>query len=73
MIFDNFDYDAEGGKYYVRVQFLDHRREELETARPVFDQCGEGMRGLLTMEGGWLAQFQPLLDTDETRAAYKDW
>src|SRR4051794_32090050 len=42
MIFDNFDYDAEDGRYYVRVQFLGGRREEFECARPVFDQCGEG-------------------------------
>ena len=73
MIFDNFDYDAEEARFYARVQFLGGRREELECARPVFDQCGEGMRGMLTMHGGWLTQFEQLMDTDETRAMYRDW
>lgn len=73
MIFDNFDYDAEEAKFYVRVQFLDSRREEFECARPVFDQCGEGMRGMITMQGSWMLSFVPMLDTDESRAAYRDW
>ena len=73
MIFSNFDYDAEDAKFYVRIQFLGGRRDELECARPVFDQCGEGMRGLVTVQGAWLAQFVPLLDSDETKAAYRDW
>ncbi|HVT12474.1 MAG TPA: hypothetical protein VHE55_09420 [Fimbriimonadaceae bacterium] len=73
MIFDNFDYDAEEARFYVRVQFLDRRREEFECARPVFDQCGEGMRGMITMQGSWMLSFVPLMDTDETRAAYRDW
>lgn len=71
MIFDNIDEQAERARYYVRILFLDGRREELECGRPVFDQCGEGMRGLLTMQGGWLTGFQALVDTDETRAAYR--
>jgi hypothetical protein len=73
MIFDNYDYDAEDARYYVKVHFLGGRRDEFECARPVFDQCGEGMRGLLTVQGGWLSMFTPLPDTDETRAAYRDW
>ncbi len=73
MIFDNFDYDAEEAKYYIRVQFLGGKRDEFECARPVFDQCGEGMRGLVTVQGSWVAQFVPLVDTPETRAAYRDW
>jgi len=73
MIFDNFDYDAEVAKYYVRIQFLGGKRDELECARPVFDLCGEGMRGLAMVQGSWLSQFVPLADTDQTRAAYRDW
>jgi hypothetical protein len=71
MIFDNFDYDAPGARFYVRLQYLDGKREELETARAVFDQCGEGMRGLLTVQGNWLSQFVILVDTQETRQAYR--
>jgi hypothetical protein len=71
MIFDNYDYDAEDARFYVKVQYLDGRREELECARPVFDQAGEGMRGLLTIQGGWLSMFTPLMDTEETRRAYR--
>jgi uncharacterized damage-inducible protein DinB len=71
MIFDNYDYDAEEARYYVRVLYLDGRRDEYECARPVFDQCGEGMRGLLTLQGKWLSMFTPLPDSDETRDAYR--
>jgi hypothetical protein len=71
MIFDNLDYDAEEARYYVRVLYLDGRRDEFECARQVFDQCGEGMRGLLTLQGKWLSMFTPLPDTDETRNAYR--
>lgn len=71
MIFDNFDYDAEEARFYVRVLYLDGRRDEFECARPVFDQCGEGMRGILTIQGKWLSMFTPLPDSDETRAAYR--
>jgi hypothetical protein len=71
MIFDNYDYDAEEGRFYVRIQYLNGKRDELECARPVFDQCGEGMRGMLNVQGSWLAQFTPLIDTPETRAAYR--
>ncbi|HTQ08581.1 MAG TPA: hypothetical protein VMI31_00775, partial [Fimbriimonadaceae bacterium] len=60
-------------KYYVRIQFLGGKRDELECARPVFDLCGEGMRGLAMVQGSWLSQFVPLADTDQTRAAYRDW
>jgi hypothetical protein len=73
MIFDNYDFDAEDARFYVRVQYLNGKREEFECARPVFDQAGEGMRGLLTISGGWLSMFNPLLDNDETKAAYRDW
>lgn len=72
MLFDNFDEDAEEARWYVRVQFLSGAREELECARAVFDQCGEGMRGMLTIQGSWLGQFVQLLDTEESRAAYRD-
>ena len=73
MIFDNYDYDAEDARFYVKIHFLGGRREEYECARPVFDQCGEGMRGLVTIRGNWLSMFEPLPDTDETRAAYREW
>jgi len=73
MIFDNYDYDAEVAKFYVRVQFLGGKRDELECGRPVFDQCGEGMRGMMMVQGSWLAQFVPLMDTEDTKAAYRDW
>lgn len=72
MIFDNYDYDAEDARFYVKVQYLNGKRDEFECARPVFDQCGEGMRGLLTVQGSWLSMFTPLMDTDETRAMYRD-
>lgn len=71
MLFDNFDYDAQEARFYVKVVYLDGRREEFETARAVFDHCGEGMRGVLTVQGNWLSQFQPLPDTEETKAAYR--
>jgi hypothetical protein len=71
MIFDNYDYDAEEARFYVKVQYLNGRREEFECARPVFDQAGEGMRGMLTIQGGWLSMFTPLMDTEETKAAYR--
>lgn len=72
MIFDNYDFDAEDARFYVRIQFLGGKRDEFECARPVFDQCGEGMRGMLVIEGGWLSQFTALIDTDETKAMYRE-
>lgn len=73
MIFDAFDLDAPIARYYVRLQFLDGRRDEMQCQRSVFDQCGEGMRGLVYAQGGWLTQFTPLPDSPETKAAYRGW
>lgn len=73
MIFDAFDLDAPIARYYVRLQFLDGRRDEMQARREVFDQCGEGMRGLVYAQGGWLTQFAPLPDSPETKAAYRGW
>ena len=72
MIFDNYDYDAEDARFYVKGQYPNGRRDEFECARPVFDQCGEGMRGLITVQGSWLSMFVPLADDDHTKAMYRN-
>lgn len=73
MLFDNFDFDApHGAKYYVKVKYPDGQREELETARPVFDQAGEGMLGKFLIQGNWLTRFSMLPDSDESRAFYRE-
>ncbi len=72
MLFDNFDYDAERARYYVKVKFLDGTTEELESSREVFDTAGEGMKGMLLMQGNWLSRFTPLADSEESRQMYKE-
>ncbi len=60
MIFSYFETDAEEAKYYVKLQYLDGRTEELQCAEPVFEQCGEGMRGMVIVHGRWLSRFEQL-------------
>ena len=57
MIFSNFDEDAIGGRFYVRLRFPDGHDEELECAYPVFAQAGEGMWGSAAIKGRWLGSF----------------
>jgi hypothetical protein len=52
-----FDYDD--ARFYVRMRVDAENVLEFETSRPVFDQCGEGMRGSATFQGKWLSRFVP--------------
>lgn len=61
MIFDNFEFDAPGGKLYVQLRFPDGHIEEMGTAWGVFCQCGEGMKGAAMVKGSWLASFAPMI------------
>jgi hypothetical protein len=60
MIFSNYEFDAVGGRFYVRLRFEDGHDEELECAPEVFDQAGEGMWGHAAIRGRWLGQFTPI-------------
>jgi len=65
MIFSNFEYDAPGGKLFVQLRFPDGHIEEMSTSWGVFNQCGEGMRGVALVKGSWLSSFAPIVKQSE--------
>ena len=60
MIFDNFEFDAPGARYYVRLKMPDGRDEEFECAHDLVMQVGEGMIGNVQVNGHWLGSFIPV-------------
>jgi hypothetical protein len=44
-------------KYFIRIQPSYGRQIELRTNMPVWQSCGEGMRGTAVVQGDWLGSF----------------
>lgn len=58
LLMDDYLIDsADEPKFYVKIELEPGKSVEFETARPVFDSCGEGMTGEATFQGKWLSMF----------------
>lgn len=58
MVFTELDLCLPKGKLFVRVGLPNGTSEELRCSWPVLCQCGEGMRGIATVQGDWLGAFE---------------
>lgn len=59
LLTQSWEFDYDDARFYVRLRVDAENVLEFETSRPVFDQCGEGMRGAATFQGKWLSRFVP--------------
>jgi hypothetical protein len=59
MALSDWEWDYEGMRFFVRLSTSDRQAAEYECARPVFEQCGEGMVGEAMFQGKWLGGFRP--------------
>jgi len=57
MIFQDFDPEDPDSKLYVHLKFPGGRNQEFRCPLPVFERCGEGMRGSAVVQGDWLGNF----------------
>jgi hypothetical protein len=57
MVFQDFDPDDPDTKLFVHLKFPGGRNGEFRCPLPVFDCCGEGMRGSAIVKGDWLGGF----------------
>lgn len=58
LLMDDYLIDtADEPRFYVKIELAPGNSVEFETAREVFDSCGEGMRGEATFQGKWLSMF----------------
>lgn len=52
--------EAEGAeRWHVVLLTKANRKLEVETARPVYDACPEGMWGWAWLQGDWMGRFEP--------------
>lgn len=77
LLTQSYEFDYDDARFYVRMQLDAVNVLELETSRPVFDACGEGMRGGASVQGKWLGMFQPYTGhgvylTDDRMAQHYD-
>lgn len=57
MVFQDFDPEDPDTKLYVHLKFPGGRNQEYRCPFPVFESCGEGMRGSAVVQGDWLGSF----------------
>lgn len=56
-------FDDPKTKFFIRIQPEYGRQIELRTNLPVWQGCGEGMRGTAVVQGDWLGSFSKQLGT----------
>lgn len=67
MLFSDLDIDFDNPKtkLYIRIHPPGAASLELRTNAPVWQSCGEGMRGTALLQGDWLGGFTPSLGQGE--------
>lgn len=59
MVHDEYLWDAEPVKFYVRFLMPNNELKEFQTARQTFETIGEAMTGEIAADGKWLGSFTP--------------